>query len=236
MLLLLLACLCAADKPPAKVPQPAAAKASDPVVSKGDAKPASRPALKRQNALASMLDGDDDSEQLAEVADGEETAAAAPESGAGGGILSQLFTVALVLILRLGLAFWKTMRQKSGTEGTPLPGASAVAAISTMLHKSPLGPVLVALGNAQKSFAEFARSPNAAPVMMGLLIVAMKLVARMDSKASEEAVLQAEEEEEEPVEAAGAAERVEAAVEEGDDDADDDADDGEVEVEEPDEE
>ena len=131
--------------------------------------------------------------------------------------ISQLFTLGLVLLMRLGLAAWKSMRAR-GVTADSLPGAAALASVQAALYSSPFGPALTAVGQLGAKVAEFARSPNAAPVMLGLVIVSMKLVKRMEPP-----------DEEEPLVVQATAESEDAAADEAD--AEGDESDGDVAME-----
>ena len=173
-LLLIIALATAADAPPT-LPKSAASR-----------KPASRPVLKRggvlsaADAAASAALADAKAEEPAVViADGDATDAAPPpepvRSGGwipGGPVVQQLVLLAVLVLVRVGLALWK-----SHFKGRALPFASALESVPL------LGNALRLVQQAQAKFAELARSPQGAPVMMVLLIIATKLVARADARA-----------------------------------------------------
>jgi hypothetical protein len=214
------AALAACDKPPLPAPSTPSADAIG-------AKKSARPALQKSGlpqALGSAL-GSDDSTAIVEDggddADADATNVAAEASTGGGedrsAFISQLFTLGLVLLMRLGLAAWKSMRAR-GVTADSLPGAAALASVQAALYSSPFGPALTAVGQLWAKVAEFARSPNAAPVMLGLVIVSMKLVKRMEPP-----------DEEEPLVVQATAESEDAAADEAD--AEGDESDGDVAME-----
>lgn len=207
----LLCCAVLAEKPPMPSPATPSAKGSGgPALGKSTAASA-RPALQRQGGRQNILQADNQ-ESDAIVGDEDEDAvnlAAEVATGGGdsGGLISQLFTLGLVLLLRLGLALYKSMRAR----GVAIPGAGAVASAKAALYSSPIGPALQLVSEVIAKIATFARSPNAAPVMMVLLIFAMKLVKRMDppeedAPAVVQAVVDADEDDEEEALAAAPAE------------------------------
>jgi len=242
---LLSVAFCTADKPPASpsTARPAKAKSTDPVVAGAKSSTVdSRPALRREGSLLNNQGEAGSDLAESEAGDVDPQLAAAEKAEQRRSLVSQVFTVVLVLVLRAGVALWTTMRRKAAAEGTAMPGSSAVAALSAIIHKSPLGPVLAMTSKYWAWFNEFARSPNAAPFMMGLLILSMKLVKRMDSSQYEEVmdvldeseratvVEEVDDADDAEVKAADESDEVEVEeVEEPEEEEDDDDDDAEVE-------
>ena len=155
---------------------------------------ATRPALlqKRslQQVLGSALGSVRGGDSAAVVEDSDDDADVAAEAPSDGGedrsaLISQLFTLGLILLFRVGIAVWKSMRAR-GIGADAIPGGAALASVQAALYRSPLGPALTAVGQLWEKVAEFARSPNAAPVMLGLVILSMKLVKRMGPPDDEE--------------------------------------------------
>jgi hypothetical protein len=96
--------------------------------------------------------------------------------------VQQLVLLAVLVLVRVGLALWK-----SHFKGRALPFASALESVPL------LGNALRLVQQAQAKFAELARSPQGAPVMMVLLIIATKLVSRADARAMDAEAAAAEE-------------------------------------------
>ena len=175
----------AADKPPAA---PATARSSATSTKKpggaAQENTATRPALRRQGALKHVLKDAIDPEEVAVTIEEADEMPQAKTEEKGGGLISQVFTLGLFLLIRIGLGLWKAFRQRSaGADGA----ADPFAGFNAMLAKTPLGPVLESVGSLVANFKKFASSPNAAPVMMGLLILSMKLVNRVDTRMEKDA-------------------------------------------------
>ena len=188
---LLLAAACAlssaADVPPTKPGVPAA--------------PGSRPALRRGGVLSSgevdatapVVEVEEEGVAQEETAEVDEP----PKQNGVAAILQQVVLLACVLLFRFGLRFF---------QDRPSP----FAGINTLLQNSPFGPLLRLVAQGQKAIGEFAQSPSSAPVMIGLLILATKLVARADSNAEAAAADAAQQADDEQLEAdASTAESVE---------------------------
>ena len=150
-------------------------------------KPASRPALRRGGVLSQDANADAQPDEVVEVeieADAEDADAGASadappavveESGGGlGGVVQQLALLAIVVFVRMGLAFFK-----SHFKDRPSPFAGVAASMTTI---PMLGDALRLVQTLQAKFAEMARSPQSAPIMMALLILATKLVQRADAR------------------------------------------------------
>ena len=164
----------AASPPPPSPPSKAPQKAD-----------ASRPALRRQPGASDLLSGGADSTALSagEDEDAPELKLAddGPAPAAGKSLLQQLLPLIVVLIVRIGLTFLRGYyRSKGGSDGDG--GGSPLDAVNAALLKSAIGGVLSTVGQGWSAVASFARSPQAAPVMMGLLIAATRLVRMMEGK------------------------------------------------------
>ena len=144
-----------------------------------------RPALlRRQGAARDLLSGgDDDSTGMAEAPE-DADADALPAGRGQKSLLSQLLPLAAVLVVRLVLTALRAWSRAKGGEGA---AGSPLDAINAALLSSPLGGALKAVGGAWASVVAFARSPSSAPVMMGLLIVATRLVKSMEGAQEEPA-------------------------------------------------
>ena len=134
-----------------------------------------------------------------------------------GDMMSTLLTVAVFVGFRVLLSLAVRFFGRAAAEGGVTPMEQMVAALSS----SPLGPLVKAVQQGWGSVAELARSPYAAPVVMSLMIVGLKLVGSMEGDVEEadatepsSAAEGAEEETEGSVEEAeGAEEEAEGAVE-----------------------
>lgn len=96
----------------------------------------------------------------------------APTQGRSGRakLWSQVFTVALILLARLGLGLIKAMHARHGDAAFAfLDGPKAFIVSVTAPLQRYWAPI-----------AELARGPNAAPVVLSLLILGTKLLKRMD--------------------------------------------------------
>ena len=134
-----------------------------------------------------------------------------------GDMMSTLLTVAVFVGFRVLLSLAVRFFGRAAAEGGVTPMEQMVAALSS----SPLGPLVKAVQQGWGSVAELARSPYAAPVVMSLMIVGLKLVGSMEGDVEEadatepsSAAEGAEEETDGSVEEAeGAEEEAEGAVE-----------------------
>ena len=165
-----LAALGGAEKPPSKPLKPpglagAAARGSRPAVATADAGDDTLPgdAPERKPSMLGALGG----------------VMGTPEQRASGGeiarsIRPQLASLFIVLLLRFGLSILKT-RKAAGVMGE---------GVGEALLASPLAPLVRAFAKLQA----FARSPQSAPFMIGLLIISTKLVARMEGGGAVEVV------------------------------------------------
>jgi hypothetical protein len=196
----------AAETPPPSPPSRRAAAAGAKVLDIPDdltLKTPARPALRRQDArrnLKAALSSADDADTAVSATEEEAEAPTAPPRRDG--VMQQIIVLVVVLVVRVGLAFLKVAQARAQAAGGPPP----FAGFNTMLLNSPLGPALKLVQRGWAAVAELARSPQSAPLMMGLLIIATKLVARADGRASafdtpiedESAVVMEEEEEGSP--------------------------------------
>lgn len=218
----MLCCQAAGDKPPGPgaTPKPAAAPPASDLASKiaaqsDDPKPDLRTASSKRaiskvapldQTLASAPTGEggdtdavategDDTDAVATDGDDGEELQAAPKERTW---LFMLGAIAARLLLTMAMLFFQKRRQASGDAGG--------SGLAEALMSSPLGGVVRALQHGWEQLATLARSPMAGPVVMGLLIFAMKLVQRMDeaNTAVEEvdATVVAGESEDEPAELA----------------------------------
>ena len=134
-----------------------------------------------------------------------------------GDMMSTLLTVAVFVGFRVLLSLAVRFFGRAAAEGGVTPMEQMVAALSS----SPLGPLVKAVQQGWGSVAELARSPYAAPMVMSLMIVGLKLVGSMEGDVEEadatepsSAAEGAEEETDGSVEEAeGAEEEAEGAVE-----------------------
>lgn len=130
-----------------------------------------------------------------------------------GDMMSTLLTVAVFVGFRVLLSLAVRFFGRAAAEGGVTPMEQMVAALGS----SPLGPLVKAVQQGWGSVAELARSPYAAPVVMSLMIVGLKLVGSMEADVEEADVTEpgsaAEGAEEE---AKGAEEEVDGVEEEAD--------------------
>ena len=101
--------------------------------------------------------------------------------GQEGDMMSTLITVAVFVAFRVLLSLAMRFFGRAAAEGGVTPMEQMVAALGS----SPLGPLVKAVQQGWASMAELARSPWAAPVVMSLMIVALKLVGSMDADVEE---------------------------------------------------
>lgn len=94
-----------------------------------------------------------------------------------GDMMSTLITVAVFVAFRVLLSLAMRFFGRAAAEGGVTPMEQMVAALGS----SPLGPLVKAVQHGWASMAELARSPWAAPVVMSLMIVALKLVGSMEA-------------------------------------------------------
>ena len=94
-----------------------------------------------------------------------------------GDMMSTLITVAVFVAFRVLLSLTMRFFGRAAAEGGVTPMEQMVAALGS----SPLGPLVKAVQQGWASMAELARSPWAAPVVMSLMIVALKLVGSMEA-------------------------------------------------------
>ena len=92
-----------------------------------------------------------------------------------GDMMSTLLTVAVFVGFRVCLSLAVRFFGRAAAEGGVTPMEQMVAALSS----SPLGPLVKAVQQGWGSVAELARSPYAAPMVMSLMIVGLKLVGSM---------------------------------------------------------
>ena len=157
---------------------------------------------------------DGDLDVLPDAVPDSDAETAQPESFASGlgEVLQQLPTLFALLAFRVLLHFLL----RKGPEGARAP----IEKLNEALLSSPIGGVVESIHRFSSKIAEFARSPQAGPVMISLLIVATKLLK--SSEAAAEAAMEAAE----AAATEGAGEDVDDAtveVVEGDEDADGDA-------------
>ena len=95
-----------------------------------------------------------------------------------GDMMSTLITVAIFVAFRVLLSLTMRFFGRAAAEGGVTPMEQMVAALGS----SPLGPLVKAVQQGWASMAELARSPWAAPVVMSLMIVALKLVGSMEAE------------------------------------------------------
>ena len=134
----------------------------------------SRPAIRRSGALASASSDDSAATEM-DVDDPDGPAADGQGRSGMAALVQQVVMLAILILGRLALAFFKAH---------PPGEDSPLAQVGKSLRESAmLGPAFSLIGTIQSRFAEFVRSPSSAPVMIGLLILATKLVARSDSAA-----------------------------------------------------
>jgi len=95
-----------------------------------------------------------------------------------GDMMSTLITVAVFVAFRVLLSLAMRFFGRAAAEGGVTPMEQMVAALGS----SPLGPLVKAVQQGWASMAELARSPWAAPVVMSLMIVALKLVGSMEAE------------------------------------------------------
>ena len=205
-----------------------------------------KPALKRQNGMKDLLSGGD-AKADAISSDGDaETVEEVPAGPPQKPLWHSFIPLMVVLVMRIGLAFFKAWKLKSApaaaageaaaAAGEAVEGAAEAATTSVadvaneaLLSVPILGPALKFVGDYWAKIGAFARSPQAAPVMMGLLILGTRLVKGMD-QSREEAEAEAaaaaadaevEEKEKEVEEAEAKVEEVEEAEEVEDEDEED---------------
>ena len=174
----LLAAGCAADAPPAAPgpsPAPLAKKLKRPET-------ASRPALRRQPDVLrnhggndeAVIDEDDDTAVAAD-ADVEEISGTPTAPG----FWRKYGVLLVMLVIRIGLGFLKAYYRSKGEGGAA--GQTPLGGIGDAFQRSPVGALFAVVQKQWGALAAWARSPQAAPVVMGLLILSTKLVARMDN-------------------------------------------------------
>ena len=105
-----------------------------------------------------------------------------------GDMMSTLITVAIFVAFRVLLSLTMRFFGRAAAEGGTTPMEQMVAALGS----SPLGPLVKAVQQGWASMAELARSPWAAPVVMSLMIVALKLVGSMEADVEEAGATEAE--------------------------------------------
>ena len=232
-LLLALFAASAADVPPPPTPSRAGSAASK----RAAAKPAARPALQCRGALADLgADAGADEADVVEVVEAASDDATADDTAAVearpfnlAAILPQLGTLAIILLVRFGISAYRSF-----FKDRPLP-------MGDLSALPVLGGAFRLAESIHAKFTKFAQEPSSAPVMIGLLIVATKLVARMDARLEAKEAEAAEAEvalggaaddgadgeadEEEGDEADGEADSKAVEEDDGDEDGDDDDDD-----------
>ena len=92
-----------------------------------------------------------------------------------GDMMSTLLTVAVFVGFRVCLSLAVRFFGRAAAEGGVTPMEQMLAALGS----SPLGPLVKVVQQGWGSVAELARSPYAAPVVMSLMIVGLKLVGSM---------------------------------------------------------
>jgi hypothetical protein len=93
----------------------------------------------------------------------------------GGDKFSTILTVAVFVAFRVLLSLAVRFFGRAATEG----GSTPLEQVGAVLSAGPLGPLVKALHRGWGSVAGLARSPYAAPVVMSLMIVALKLIGSM---------------------------------------------------------
>lgn len=93
----------------------------------------------------------------------------------------QFGTLALVLIVRVVITFLRPMLARRGASAEGDAATSPLDAVGKALEASPLGGLLRMAQKGVDAVATLARSPQAAPVMMGLLILGVRLLKRSES-------------------------------------------------------
>ena len=163
--------------------------------------PAPAPAPSLKSSVMSMLSSLGLAPAATPTPEGEE--AVAEDQGAE--VMSTIMTVAVFIFLRVGMSIALRYFGKPATEGGP----TRFEELGATLGAGPLGPIVQAVQKVWAQVAALARSSYAAPVVMSLCIVAVKLVNGMTPVEEEEAEPSSEGEavaEEEPAEEAPAAE------------------------------
>ena len=97
------------------------------------------------------------------------------EQEQSGDTTSTLLTVAVFVAFRVLLSLAVRFFGRAAAGG----GATPMEQVGAALGAGPLGPLVNAVQRGWGSVAELARSPYAAPVVMSLMIVALKLVGSM---------------------------------------------------------
>ena len=148
-----------------------------------------RPALlRRQGGMLDLLGGaSDGSAPVVETVAEDEDAEDAPEAVEADEepkqpLWQQFIPLVVVLIVRVGLTFMRAYYAKRAAAGEGGAVGSPLDAINAALLASPIGAPLKAVGSAWAKIQEFARSPSAAPYMMGLLILGTRLVKMMEAR------------------------------------------------------
>ena len=98
-----------------------------------------------------------------------------------GDMMSTLLTVAVFVGFRVCLSLAVRFFGRAAAEGGVTPMEQMLAALGS----SPLGPLVKVVQQGWGSVAELARSPYAAPVVMSLMIVGLKLVGSMEADVEE---------------------------------------------------
>ena len=169
--------------------------------------PAPAPAPSLKSSVMSMLSSLGLAPAATPTPEGEE--AVAEDQGAE--VMSTIMTVAVFIFLRVGMSIALRYFGKPATEGGP----TRFEELGATLGAGPLGPIVQAVQKVWAQVAALARSSYAAPVVMSLCIVAVKLVNGMTPVEEEEAEPSSEGEavaEDEPAEAEEAEEAEEAAA------------------------
>lgn len=192
-----------------------------------------RPALLRRGAAKNLLSGDADDDATAVVdgeGDADETSQDAAEAVEEKQPLWQQFIpLVVVLLVRMGMTIMRAFYAKRAASGEGGAAGSPLDAVNAALLASPLGGVLKTVGGYWEKMVAFARSPQAAPFMMGLLIVATRLVKMMDGGNEADDVVEEAAEAEAAVEEAPEVETVEEADEAEDTEDTEDTEEGEGE-------
>ena len=102
----------------------------------------------------------------------------------GAEVMSTIMTVAVFIFLRVGMSIALRYFGKPATEGGP----TRFEELGATLGAGPLGPIVQAVQKVWAQVAALARSSYAAPVVMSLCIVAVKLVNGMTPLEEEEEI------------------------------------------------
>lgn len=144
-----------------------------------------RPALLRKQQGVALATGQDDATDAPVVSAADEgatdeaSALEEPEEPLGfKGLVEQFGIIAFALVVRFVISFAKSHLAKRAAAGQ----ASPLAGVAGMIKASPLGGVLALVEQLHLKIADIVRSPTGGPIMIGLLIVATKLVARSDER------------------------------------------------------